>query len=113
VVRSAHWSVATVTGISGLVLSVDALADKPYAGGFVEWVDGDGNAERRFIRDFSGTDLTLTQPFQGIAVDDEVTVSPGCDHTMATCDEVYDNLPNYGGFPFIPQKNPFGGNPVY
>lgn len=111
--RATHSTVATVTAVSGLVLSVDSLASKPYAGGFVEWETPAGEIERRFISSFAGTDLTLSQAFQGITVGQEVTVSPGCDHTMATCQTVYANLPNYGGFPFIPSKNPFDGTPVY
>lgn len=111
--RATHSTVTTVAAVSGLVLSVDSLASKPYAGGFVEWETPGGEIERRFISSFAGTDLTLSQAFQGIAVGQEVTVSPGCDHTMATCQTVYANLPNYGGFPFIPIKNPFDGTPVY
>ncbi|WP_019561444.1 MULTISPECIES: DUF2163 domain-containing protein [Caldimonas] len=36
-----------------------------------------------------------------------VVLVAGCDHTMTTCRERFDNLANYGGFPFIPLKNPF------
>lgn len=102
----------TVTAVDGLVLTVAALLAKPYAGGYVEWEAEAGVIERRFIRSFTGLELTLTQPFQGIAPPNLVTVFPGCDHTMETCDE-YGNLPNYGGFPYIPTKNPFDGTPVY
>lgn len=104
---------AEVTAISGAELTVDSLLSKPYAGGFVELEAGSGNLERRFIRSFSGLVLTLAQPFQGIEVGDTVTVYPGCDHTMATCNDEYSNLANYGGMPFIPRKNPFDGTPVY
>jgi len=31
----------------------------------------------------------------------------GCDHSVSTCAARFDNLANYGGFPFIPTKNPF------
>ncbi len=113
VVRATHNTVTTVTASSGLVLTVAALATKPYAGGFVEWLQADDKIERRFISSFSGLALTLSQPFQGITNGTTVTVSPGCDHTTATCSGVYSNLPNYGGFPFIPTKNPFDGSPVY
>jgi hypothetical protein len=49
----------------------------------------------------------------GLAIGDEVTVSPGCAHTQAVCNDVYSNGENYGGFPFMPRKNPFDGTPVY
>lgn len=111
--RETHKTETTVTNIAGVVLSVAGLAAKPYAGGFVEWEDDTGNLERRFIRSFDGLDLTLNFPFNGIADTDPVTVFPGCDHTMDTCDTVYNNLPNYGGFPFTPDKNPFDGTPIF
>jgi uncharacterized phage protein (TIGR02218 family) len=111
--RASVSTVTTVTAISGLVLSVAALGAYPFAGGFVEWEVEAGVIERRFVSGFSGLDLTLTQAFQGITVGATVTVSPGCDHTMATCDGTYSNVDNFGGFPFIPSKNPFDGTPVY
>lgn len=111
--RGAHSKATTVTSSAGLVLNVAALDAKPYAGGFVEWTTPDGAIERRFIRSFAGLALTLTQAFQGIAAGAAVVVSPGCTHTRAMCAGTYANLPNYGGFPFVPQKNPFDGTPVY
>lgn len=113
VTRAAHSTTTTVSAVSGLVLSVAALGAKPWAGGFVEWEESAGSIERRFISSFSGLDLTLSQAFQGITIGATVTVSPGCDHTSSTCAAVYANLPNYGGFPFMPDKNPFDGTPVY
>lgn len=113
VVRATHSTTTTVTASAGLVLSVAALTAKPWAGGFVEWEAVAGSVERRFITSFSGLDLVLSQAFQGIPNGASVTVSPGCDHTQATCVGVYSNGPNYGGFPFTPEKNPFDGTPVY
>jgi uncharacterized phage protein (TIGR02218 family) len=111
--RDAHKTSTTVTGVSGLVLSVAALTSKPWAGGFVEWEAPDGSIEYRFIESFTGLDLKLSQAFQGIAASDPVTVSPGCNHTQAVCIATYANGDNYGGFPFTPVKNPFDGTPVY
>lgn len=103
----------TVTDITGLNVTVAALAAGPYAGGFIEHENGAGIFDKQFISDASGLVLTLVQPIQGLQVGDAVTVYRGCDHTMATCKDVFSNLPNYGGFPFIPSKNPFDGTPVY
>lgn len=113
VTRATHSTSTTVTSISGLVLGVAALGSKPWAGGWVEWEEVSGVFERRFISSFAGLNLTLSQAFQGIEIGDSVTVSPGCDHTTATCSGTYSNLPNYGGFPHMPDKNPFDGTPVY
>jgi uncharacterized phage protein (TIGR02218 family) len=114
--RAAVSVEATVTAIDGMTVTVAGLDELPYGGGFVEWTTADGALERRFIKEASGspTDtLLLSRPPTGLEVDDAVTVYPGCDHTMSTCETVFNNLPNYGGFPFIPTKNPFDGTPVY
>lgn len=111
--RAAHSTVTTVTAIDRSKLTVAALGAKPWPGGFVEWDSGDGHLERRFIVAASGLELTLTWPFQGIAIGASVTASPGCDQTRGTCANTYDNLDAHGGFPFTPGKNPFGNNPVY
>lgn len=111
--KEAHKIDTTVTAVSGLTVTVAALLDRPYGGGWIQKADADGNLERRFIRSFSGLTLTLSQAFQDLEEDDAVTVYPGDDHTMATCDGVYDNILNFGGMPYTPTKNPFDGSPVY
>lgn len=111
--KEAHKIDTTVSSISGVTVTVGALLSKPYAGGFIQYEDADGNFETRFIRSFSGTTLTLNFPFNGLAPSDPVTVFPGCDHTMETCDSEYSNINNYGGMPFFGTKNPFDGTPIY
>jgi len=41
-----------------------------------------------------------------------VKIYPGCDRVRATCESKFDNLDNFGGFPWIPTKNPFGGSSI-
>jgi hypothetical protein len=36
----------------------------------------------------------------------------GCDHLLATCRDRFSNVANFGGFPWIPQKNPFSGDAI-
>lgn len=36
-----------------------------------------------------------------------VQLVAGCDHSTTTCAARFNNLNNYGGFPFLPNKNPF------
>lgn len=111
--RADHAITTTVTGISGKVITLAELLDRPYAGGYVEFQLESDVVEKRFIQSADGLDLTLALPFADLEESDTVTVYPGCDHTIETCDTVYDNRPNYGGMPHIPTKNPFGGDPVY
>lgn len=103
----------TVDSIDGAVMTVTSIdVGFTYGGGFVEWVNDDGITDRRFITSADGSDLTLLMPFQGISASDPVTIYPGCNHTIATCDAVFGNVLNYGGQPFFPTKNPFRGDPV-
>jgi hypothetical protein len=81
----------------------------------VEWANNETppTFERRLIVSRSGLVLTLNRPFSSaVAVNDAVTVFPGCDHTKTTCNTHYNNILNYGGFD-MPTKNPFEGPPVY
>lgn len=103
----------TVTAIGTNTITVAALGAYSYAGGVVGRDMPDGTIERRLILSASGLVLTLDRPFPGLVVSQAVVVVPGCDHTANTCNTVYANLPHYGGFPFIPIKNPFDGTPVY
>ena len=105
----------TIAALSGNDLTV-ATNDSAfsYGGGFIEWVNDDGITDRRFIESAALNAnspqllvLTLLQPFTGVSVSDNVTIYPGCDHTLSTCNSQFSNAANYGGMPFFPSKNPF------
>lgn len=113
--RTAFDFSTTVAAISGLTVQVAAVGTHPYAGGYIERGNGDSPPlyERRLIVSVSGTTLTLNRPFSEIAISDPVTLYAGCDHSISTCDTVFNNKLNYGGFTHMPKKNPFDGPPVY
>lgn len=114
--KTLHDHVTVITAVDGVTVTVESLLAKPYAGGYLEFEDVDGNLERRFIRSASGNVLTLNFPFGNDiqSSDFVVVVYPGCNHTMPVCDTVYSNIPNYGGVsPYTPQKNPFDGTPIF
>ena len=79
------------------------------------WVGGkiDFSGARRFIVAHAGDMVTLTSPVPGLAQGAAFTAHPGCDHTPATCDAKFGNLPNYGGAPAFPIKNPFTGDSAF
>jgi hypothetical protein len=66
--------------------------------------------ERRMVTGQSGTSLTLSYPFAGLGVGDTVTLRKGCDHSFATCKAKFSNGERYGGFPIVPDKNPFSSS---
>lgn len=51
--------------------------------------------------------IYIIAPFQGLAAGETVELYPGCDLSLNTCKTKFNNLNNFGGFPFVPTKNPF------
>lgn len=115
------------TDVTGLVVTVpeaSAYPDGTFTTGIIEAANG----EMRFITKHSGSQLTLIQPFvflaQGLAEDGYglsygmhyggvgVTIYPGCDRKRSTCNAKFSNLNNYGGFDWIPLRNPFDGSSI-
>ena len=73
------------------------------AGGILQNLDG---SQRAMIVANEADSLTLIYPLP-LSVGQELLLFKGCDHTTQTCVARFNNLPNFGGFPFIPDKNPF------
>jgi uncharacterized phage protein (TIGR02218 family) len=64
----------------------------------IEWSDAGGTAGKTRIK------LRFWNPaFQAGSA---VSVSAGCRHTTEDCAGKFANLGNYGGFPFVPNRNP-------
>lgn len=101
---------ATVVSVSGRVVTVSgigAFADNFFTLGMLETADG----ELRFINSHTSGTLVLTRPV-ALAASDAVTLYPGCDRSRAVCDGKFNNLPNYGGFDWIPTRNPLNGSSI-
>ncbi|PHR58714.1 MAG: hypothetical protein COA47_09925 [Robiginitomaculum sp.] len=92
--------------------SIGGEADGFYTGGMVEWTNA-GVIDKRFILTHTGSGITINLPFEGMVNGDSVRIFPGCDHVLSTCVDKFSNEVNYGGFPFIPTKNPFSGTPIF
>lgn len=111
--NKASFSVpVTVGSVTGLVVtsaSFGLYADGYFAGGYIDFVIN-GNTERRFITDHTGTSITLNLTLDGLAAGSSIVAYAGCDHSLATCNSKFNNAKNYGGMPFIPIKNPFSGS---
>lgn len=87
-------------------------AEGTFTGGFVEWVRADGSFDRRGIEKQTGDYFLLLGTTDGLEVGSAVTVYPGCPRNTTGC-KLFNNLPNYGGFPHLPGKSPFDGSPVF
>ena len=109
----------TITDLTGNSITVDGSAGDQTAdwfdGGYVRWeADGNGTMERRGIeRTLAPGTFAIYGRTNGLVIGQAVTLYPGCQHTPSACDGKFNNLPNYGGFPFLPGKSPFDGTPVF
>lgn len=103
--------VGTVSAASGVTISVPAaagFADGYFTGGMVKAPD----ESARFIAAHSGGVLTVQRPLAGLVVGATVRLYPGCDHLRSTCAGKFNNLDNFGGFPWIPIRNPYDGRSI-
>lgn len=110
-----HRVQGAVSGVSGAAITVPSaagFATGHFAGGYATWQAG-GLTEKRMIVAHAGDLVTLSAVPPGLSAGAAVMLYPGCDHTLVTCEAKFANSANFGGFPFIPTKNPFGGSPIY
>jgi uncharacterized phage protein (TIGR02218 family) len=106
------WDYAgTISTISTTLVKVNGIAnlgaDYFNAGVIVHNATG----FRSFIQDsryFGGLNevYLLQPPPTGWSVSDAVTLYAGCDRKHSTCRDKFDNIPNFGGFPLHPERNP-------
>lgn len=119
---------ATDVTANGLQITVPEAAgedDGYYIGGMIRAPD----ETLRMIIGHSGSVLTLIRPLdsltaaivgtgygmgygEGYGGTVAVKIYPGCDRLRSTCKNKFNNLLNYGGFPWIPSKNPMGGSSI-
>jgi uncharacterized phage protein (TIGR02218 family) len=83
-------------------VGTDAL---PYTLGVVKFTSGQnaGLAFKIKIQNSTTQFVLDAAPILPIAIGDQFTVLPGCDLSQATCKNKFNNLINFGGFPFTPQ----------
>lgn len=100
-VQSSQGSVMTLT-ING------TFADGYFTGGIVKLASG----ATRFIISHTSSSITLSRPFTESVGGATIEMFAGCDHLKSTCMSKFNNLLNFGGFPYIPNTNPFGGSRI-
>lgn len=109
---------AVLNAITGRTITVPEAAlevDGFFAGGMVRAPD----TTLSYITEHEGEFLTLNRisgslavPFAAGGPGMAITLYPGCDHSYATCETKFANDDNYGGFDYIPTKNPMGGSSI-
>ncbi len=84
-----------------VVNSIGGHADNFFTFGWLE-----KGADKRMIISHTGTSIVLQHRLADIIATDSVTIYGGCDRTIQICAAKYDNVVQYGGFPYIPLVNP-------
>jgi uncharacterized phage protein (TIGR02218 family) len=106
IAAGAFKSSGTVLGVNGREIQIQNLptAGLPFIGGFLRIP---GTNEQRLILDQVSTTVTVLMSFAVDISGGTIDAFQGCDHTAETCARKFDNIINYGGFPFVPIINPF------
>ncbi|MDE3061355.1 MAG: phage BR0599 family protein [Pseudomonadota bacterium] len=98
-------------GASGTVGASPTLGFIPWSGsaadtydqGTVTFESGANVGVSRTVQTSTTSGLTLSRPLDYLpAAGDSFVVYKGCDKTMATCQNRFNNLANFRGFPFVP-----------
>jgi len=120
-----HWQSDVITSVAANAVIIPQAAEMPdgwFRGGVLRF-----GTELGFITNHAGATLTLSRPMPDLAaaiatpdLDPDTgeplpvlaDIAPGCDLRAATCAAKFGNLANFGGFPEIPGRNPFGGSSI-
>lgn len=100
--------VVSALGNDGVTLTLGAGLSSPVPDLIGGKVIKDNGVDFRLIVGQVGNVITLQQPFRsdfvaGVLID----IEQGCDHSVGDCINQFDNVINYGGFPYTPGLNPF------
>jgi uncharacterized phage protein (TIGR02218 family) len=102
-------AVLTISGALDVEVAGASLKPNGYYTGGLLIAPNEGS---RFLVGHTGDVVILSRPLAGLVGGQTVSLYPGCDHLRTTCRDKFNNLDNFGGFPFIPQRNPFDGSSI-
>lgn len=110
---------ATVFSVTGATIVLDSgwsgsHDPTKYVGGMVAWDTPRGAEIRTILRvTGGGNTLLLSGSTRYIENGTEVSVSLGCEHNMGDCENLHNNIQNFGGQPWIPLSSPIKVNPYW
>jgi uncharacterized phage protein (TIGR02218 family) len=108
----------TIRDLGGNGFNFDVVTPGPqtydgrFTNGFIQWNPDPDYTERRAILVHNGQQIILLNQTDGLANGMTVMAYPGCQRVPNNC-HLFNNIANYGGFPFMPGKSPFDGDPVF
>lgn len=85
------------------VISLSAKADGYYDNGQILFTSGPNNGLLKAVKQYFAKDFYFNSPLPFAPnAGDTFTAYPGDDKTQATCTTKFNNLANFGGFPYVP-----------
>lgn len=115
--RESFKLIGILTSVVGTTLKAVNFAAAPedgwLKGGFIEYPLDSGFTERRMILRHTGDTIHILGFPLDLVVGSVVTAFAGCDRTVNTCLNKFNNLDNMGGFPHSPGRSPYDGKPVF
>ncbi|MGO8241346.1 phage BR0599 family protein [Rhizobium ruizarguesonis] len=111
--KAAHSISTTVSALSGTSITLPggwngSFSAAKFVEGVVEWTNDAGGIERRKILKVTGNVLLLGGLLRDLDVGATITAALGCNHQMSDCQNLFANIQNFGGCPWIPTENPIG-----
>lgn len=103
-------TVATVTNnrvwtATGLSIPSGETADY-FQFGTVTFISGDNAGLSMETRSSDTTTVQMMLPFPfDVEVGDQFTITPGCNKSLGVCRYRFNNVPNFRGFPHVPQSD--------
>lgn len=104
---SSHSILSTVTAASGLTVTIAGLgaSGRNFRSGYITPT---GFLDPRLVVAQSGDVVTLLVPYTSDPTGLDIQAFAGCDHKVdGDCALVFDRVADFGGFPFVPNKNIF------
>jgi len=107
--------ITNTTTVSGANLVVSSLIqpDNYFSGGYIEFTKAGSLTEFRSILSHTGTSIGLSYNIPGLVDGDEIKLFPGCKRTIDDCNNKFNVGEDFGGFPYIPNINPFNGGMLF
>lgn len=105
-----------LSAIAGVVITAPqwinlGTNDAYLRGGYIQFDNRDLRTIVAYNR--SAGEITMSSPLAILELGDQVDAYPGCQHDLTDCLDIFNNIVNYGGFPYVPRKNPFGGGRIF
>jgi uncharacterized phage protein (TIGR02218 family) len=85
------------------LISLSAKADGYYDNGQILFTSGPNNGLLKAVKQYFAKDFFFNSPLPFAPnAGDAFTAYPGDDKTQSTCQNKFNNLSNFGGFPYVP-----------